>query len=92
MKIFYLTIALILLLNMAAGMWRIIKGPTPTDRMLSAQLFSSSTVAIILLLSQVYSESFLWDIALIFALLAAISAVAFVRRAWPDYEALNDRE
>jgi len=84
-------LALFLLLNLGAGMWRVLHGPTVADRMLAAQLFSTTAVAV-LLLAQATGNAALRDVALLFALLAAATAVAFVRRAWPDPEADHDAE
>lgn len=84
MILIYQALALFLLLTLTAGMWQILRGPTIADRMLAAQLFGTTTVAILLLLSQASSNSALRDVALVFALLAVITVVAFVRRAWLD--------
>ncbi len=86
MQTLYLALALFLLLNLVAGMWRILRGPTAADRMLAAQLFGTTAVASLLLLSQASGSSRLRDVALVFALLAAVTAVAFVRRAWVVWE------
>jgi multicomponent Na+:H+ antiporter subunit F len=77
-----LAIACFLLLNLAAGLWRVMRGPTAADRMLAAQLFGTTAVAILLLLAEGINEAALRDAALIFALLAAVAAVAFVQRVW----------
>lgn len=92
MQIFYLTLALFLLVNLGAGMWRILHGPTAADCMLAAQLFGTTAVAVLLLLAQANGNAALRDVALVFALLAAVTAVAFVRRAWTDPGADNDSE
>lgn len=92
MQILYLSLALFLLLNLGAGMWRVMRGPTSADRMLAAQLFGTTAVAMLLLLAQAYSNAALRDVALVFALLAAVTAVAFVRRAWPNQEEMHDTE
>ena len=84
MQTLYLTLALFLLLNLGAGMWRVLRGPTAADRMLAVQLFGTTAVAILLLLAQTYNKAALHDVALIFALLAAVTSIAFVRRAWPN--------
>jgi multicomponent Na+:H+ antiporter subunit F len=76
----YLALALLLLLTIAAGLIRVLRGPTSADRMLSAQLFGTTGVAILLLLGKAADMPALWDAALAFALLAAVAAVAFVRR------------
>jgi len=82
----FLTLALFLLLNLGAGMWRVLRGPTAADRMLAAQLFGTTAVAILLLLAEASGSAALRDVALVFALLAAVTAVAFVRRAWTNRE------
>ncbi len=84
MQNLYIILALFLLLNLLAGMWRILKGPAAADRMLASQLFGTTAVAILLLLAQIESLMALRDVALVFALLAAITAIAFVRRNWPQ--------
>ncbi len=80
----YVALAFFLLLSLGAGMWRILHGPTAADRMLTAQLFSTTVVAMLLLLAEATETAALRDVALVFALLAAVAAVAFVRRAWTD--------
>lgn len=83
MQTLYLALALFLLLNLCAGIWRVLHGPTVADRMLAAQLFGTTVVAVLLLLAQTFEKPALRDVALVFALLAAVTAVAFVQRAWP---------
>ena len=90
MQMLYLSLALFLLLNLGAGMWRVLHGPTTADRMLAAQLFGTTAVAMLLLLAQAYGNAALLDVALVFALLAAVTAVAFVRRAWPEQKVSDD--
>lgn len=82
MAAFNLALALLLFSTLAAGLWRILQGPTPADRMLAAQLFGTTAVACLLLLAQSSDRASLRDVALVFALLAAVAVVAFVRRAW----------
>jgi multicomponent Na+:H+ antiporter subunit F len=79
----FMALSLFLLLNLLAGLWRAVRGPTPADRLLLAQLFGTTAVAILLLQSRQVDLDALRDVALVFALLSAITAVAFVRRAWP---------
>lgn len=82
MVLFYLGMTLFLLLTLLAGLWRILRGPTAADRMLAAQLFGTTAIACILLLAQAFDYPSFRDVALVFALLATITAVTFVRRAW----------
>ena len=90
MTVLYLTLALILLLTVGIGLVRVLRGPTATDRMLAAQLFGTTAVAILLLLGQATGNTAIWDVALIFALLAAIAAVTFVRRK--DVDKVSETE
>ena len=82
MESLYSGMAVVLLLTLVGGLWRILRGPTPADRMLAAQLFGTTAAACVLLLAQAFDRPSLRDLALVFALLAAVTAVAFVRRAW----------
>ncbi|WP_422126485.1 monovalent cation/H+ antiporter complex subunit F [Thioalkalivibrio sulfidiphilus] len=77
---FLLASALFLLITIAAGMVRVLRGPTDGDRMLAAQLFGTTGVAILLLLAEALAMPALVDVALVFALLAAVATVAFVRQ------------
>ena len=76
-------LTLFLLVNLLAGVWRALRGPTAADRLLLAQLFGTTAVAMLLLQARQVDLPALRDVALVFALLSAITAVAFVRRAWP---------
>ncbi len=75
-----LALAAFLVLNIAAGLLRILRGPTTADRMLAAQLFGTTGVAVLLLLSQAQAMPALRDVALVFAALAVLATLAFVRR------------
>ncbi|HFD86357.1 MAG TPA: pH regulation protein F [Gammaproteobacteria bacterium] len=92
MQALYFALALFLLLNLVAGMWRVLRGPTAADCMLATQLFGTTSVAVLLVLAQAMDKAVLRDVALIFALLAAVTAVAFVRRAWSEQETKHDIE
>lgn len=71
-------LVLFLLLNLLAGFWRIYAGPTAADRMLSALLFGSTTVALLLLLAAWLDRPGLDVAALIFVMLAAVISIAYV--------------
>ncbi len=90
MRTLCLALAVFLVLNLMAGMVRVYRGPSAADRMLAAQLFGTSAVAALLLLARAYGSSATRDVALVFALLAAVTAVAFVRRAWSGEGAGSD--
>lgn len=92
MQDFYEALALFLFLNLGAGMWRVLRGPTAADRMMAAQLFGTTAVAILLLLAEETGGAALRDVALVFALLATVAAVAFVRRVWRNPEDGDDTD
>jgi multicomponent Na+:H+ antiporter subunit F len=75
------TVALFLLLNLLGGMIRILRGPGAGDRMLAAQLFGTTGVGVLLVLAQATGVGALRNVALVFAMLAMVNAVVFVRRA-----------
>lgn len=80
MQTLYQLLVLFLLLTLVAGLWRIRRGPTAADRMLSAQLFGTTATAILMLLAELSAVPALRDVALVLALLAAITVTAFTRR------------
>lgn len=82
MTAFEAPLALLLLLNLAAALLRIARGPTAADRMLVALLFGTTGVGILLLLGAAGAGNAVFDVALVLALLAAVTGVAFARRAW----------
>ncbi len=70
-------IVLFLLLNLVAGMIRVYRGPTLADRMLAALLFSTTTVASLLILAEWMAIPALRNVALLFVMLASILSLAF---------------
>ena len=81
MNAFYIALVIFLALNIAASLVRVIRGPTPADRLMTAQLFGTTGVAILLLLGEATGQAALRDVALVFALLAILIVVCFVRTA-----------
>jgi multicomponent Na+:H+ antiporter subunit F len=69
------------LVMVALGLFRIICGPTETDRMMAAQLLGTGGVAALLLLAVASQTTSIVDVALLLALLAAFASMAFVRSA-----------
>lgn len=80
----YLAGALFLLANVAVALARVLRGPTAADRMLSGELMGTTAVAVLLLLYAATGIEALLDVALVFALLAAMAVITFVRRTWPE--------
>lgn len=81
MELLYTGIGLFLLLMLAIGLIRVVRGPTDFDRMMAAQLFGTTAVAILCLLAEAGNQAALRSVALVFALLSAITAVSFVRHS-----------
>ena len=67
-----------LLLNLGGGLIRVAKGPSAADRMLATLLFGSTSTALLLLLAEWLGQPAIYDVALLFVLLAAVLSVAFV--------------
>ena len=77
----YEILAVFLLVNLAAALARVLRGPAPSDRMLGAQLVGTTGVAILLVLARAHGAPALRDAALLLALLSVLVVVAFVRRS-----------
>ncbi|MEY6433761.1 monovalent cation/H+ antiporter complex subunit F [Thioalkalicoccus limnaeus] len=82
---FLLAVALLLFATMAVSLIRVVRGPTAADRMMAAQLLGTTGVGVLLVLTRVLDAPALTDVALVFALLAAVAIAAFTRR-WPNPE------
>jgi multicomponent Na+:H+ antiporter subunit F len=77
----FLGITLIVLaLSLCIGLVRIFRGPTIEDRIMSVQLMGTTGVGILLVLGLLMDMPASIDIALVLALLAAVSVVALTRR------------
>lgn len=85
-----LAVALFLLVNLVAALIAAMRGPTPADRMLTALLFGSTGVGVLVLLARAMALPALVDVALTLALLAAIAGIAFARRAWHAWREGDD--
>lgn len=77
---FFLGAAALIVAITAIGLFRVLSGPTKADRMMAAQLLGSGGVAA-LLLAEARGARGAVDVALVLALLAAFSGIAFVKAA-----------
>jgi multicomponent Na+:H+ antiporter subunit F len=82
MQTVLMVLCLVVLTSVLMGMVRVVLGPTSADRMLSVLLFGTSGVATLLLLGEATQIHALQDVALVFVVLAAVTAIAFVRLIW----------
>jgi multicomponent Na+:H+ antiporter subunit F len=68
---------LFLFANLAAGLWRVHRGPTAADRMQSALLLGSTSVAAVLLMAEWQQVAWLRVAALLVVMLAAVISIAY---------------
>ena len=73
-----------ILLTVAAGLIRVLRGPGDFDRMMAVQLLGTGGVASLLLIASATTVAGVEDVALGLALLAAFAAIAFVNSAGTD--------
>lgn len=78
MREFLLGAAGFILLMVALGLVRILRGPTNADRMMAAQLLGTGGIAVLLLAAGSGLPAAA-DVALTLAMLAAFASVAFVK-------------
>lgn len=77
------SLAALLLLSLGGALWRVWRGPEPADRMMAAQLVGTGGVGVVLLLAAATDWGMI-DVALVLALLAAFTAVGFVKAQSAD--------
>lgn len=71
--------AIFILLVVAIGLVRVLRGPGDADRVMATQLLGTGGIALVLILAVLLGEPAAIDAALILALLAAFAGLAFVR-------------
>jgi multicomponent Na+:H+ antiporter subunit F len=90
MSEWYQFLSVVILMTVIGGLPRVYWGPTRADAMLAAQLCGTSSVGILLLLAAAQDNPVLYDVALVFSLLAAVATVSFIRLAW--HQPMSDGE
>ncbi len=80
MTVFLTLTLLVLVLSLCIGLIRIFRGPTLEDRIMSVQLMGTTGVGLLLVLGLLLDMPASIDIALVLAMLAAISVAALTRR------------
>jgi multicomponent Na+:H+ antiporter subunit F len=76
---FLLAAAVFVLVTVAIGLVRILRGPGHAERMMAAQLLGTGGIAVLLLLGAASGDSGTFDVALTLALLAAFATFALVQ-------------
>lgn len=79
MTTFLIAAAGFVMLTVVVGLLRILYGPGDADRVMAAQLLGSGGVATLLLVAFTSGRPGVVDVAMILALLAAFSTIAFVK-------------
>jgi multicomponent Na+:H+ antiporter subunit F len=70
--------AALILLTVAAGLVRVLRGPRGVDRMMAVQLLGTGGIAALLLAASATGVAGVEDVALGLALLSSFASVAFV--------------
>ncbi len=77
---FQLASAVVVLVAVAAGLARVLRGPGDAERVMAAQLLGTGGIAALLLFGVASGSAGAVDLALTLALLAAFAAIAFVKK------------
>lgn len=81
---FLMAAAGFVLLMVALGWIRILRGPDRAERMMAAQLFGTGGIAALLLLGAATGVGAVVDVALTLAVLAVFASIAFVKAGGGD--------
>ncbi len=84
MSAFLLGCSAVLALALAVGLARLARGPDVVDRLAAAQLVGTVGVAIVLILAEVTGDETLRLVALVLAVLGAVTVATFLRVAPVD--------
>jgi multicomponent Na+:H+ antiporter subunit F len=82
---------LFLFANLAAGLWRVHRGPTAADRMQSALLLGSTNVAAVLVMAEWQQLAWLRVAALLVVMLAAVISIAYAAVAQSLADGATDK-
>jgi multicomponent Na+:H+ antiporter subunit F len=81
-----------ILLTVAAGLARVLRGPRDVDRMMAVQLLGAGGVAALLLIASATTVAGVEDVALGLALLAAFASIAFVNSSDSDEPEVSEAD
>jgi len=73
-------------------LYRAIKGPSTSDRIIAINMIGTITMLLILLLALLMGEGYLMDIALIYAMLSFLAVVLLCKIYIGIYRAKKERE
>ncbi len=73
------TIIILLLLSMLISLYRFLKGPTLSDRIIAFDIIGIMGISLLVILSLHYQKDFYLDIALVFGLIGFLGTTIFGR-------------
>ena len=79
METFFWGVAIFMMVNAFACLWRATAGPTVVDRMLAINIIGTKTLVVLTLLALVFGRSMLLDVALVYGLLNFVITVTASR-------------
>lgn len=80
-------VAVVLVANVLVGLVRVLRGPTPADRLTAALLMGTTGVALLVVLSAAAELPALRDVALVLVVLSVLAVVVFVGDGAPARQA-----
>jgi multicomponent Na+:H+ antiporter subunit F len=89
---FLLGAAVFVLVTVAIGLVRVLRGPGHVERMMAAQLLGTGGIAVLLLLGAATGDAGVFDVALTLALLAAFATFALVQALMGSDGTAADRD
>ena len=69
----------IIMIAIALGVYRLVKGPTIVDRVIAIDLLTLISIALIALIAHISSRFIYLDVALVYGLLSFLSVLAVAR-------------
>ncbi|MCC5930902.1 MAG: hypothetical protein JJU28_16780 [Cyclobacteriaceae bacterium] len=76
---FFIIVIVFLLLNIALGLVRLLRGPTVADRLLSTQLFGTAGMAILMVLAGYMEDLTLLNVVITFNVLSILLVICLVQ-------------
>jgi len=77
---FLIAAAVIVIVTVAAGLARVLRGPGNAERMMAAQLLGTGGIAALILFGEATDYGAAVDLALTLAMLAAFASIAFIKK------------
>ena len=71
--------ASLLIVAMAFGLWRLLRGPDPTDRILALDTLYINAVALLVLTGIAYGNEIFYEAAILIALLGFVSTASLAK-------------